>query len=395
MAFTFFKKRRVFLDFSATTPADPRVVAAMLPYFSVTFHNPSALYSEGVHAHQVVSRARQAVAKELNTKADTIVFTSGGTESVNMAITGAAVAARNTIREPHIVTTLFEHPAVIETCKKLEQYGVRVTYIAPNARGIVSAGAVEKALTPQTVLVAVMYANNEIGTIQPIREIAHVVAAYRQKNNSPYPYVYTDASQAACYESLAVNSLGVDMLTLDGSKIYGPKGVGILYVHQRVVLDPLIVGGGQEKGRRAGTENVPLIVGFATALTLVRAQSSAESKRLVPLRDSAIAALQALSPRVSLNGDAVHRLPNNVNVCIDGLDAEFAVVMLDQKGIACSSMTSCKYVGDSTTSYVIESLGAEKKQCGNSSLRFTFGLTTTRQDVDFLLKMVKNMLEKH
>jgi cysteine desulfurase len=393
-----FGPKRVFLDFASTTPTDPRVVKAMLLYFSTTFHNPSALYREGAQTQTAVEAARAAVARELNAKADTIVFTSGGTESVNMAIRGAVHAARHgakPIASPHIVTTQIEHPAVIETCKALEKDGVRVTYVAPTEQGIVRPADIIAALTPQTVLVAVMYVNNEIGTIQPLRNIGQKLSAYREAHNTLYPYFYTDASQAGAYLSLATNALGVDLLTLDGSKIYGPKGVGVLYMHPRVQLTPLITGGGQERGRRAGTENVPLIVGFAEALSIVRSEREHEVMRLTELRDYFIDSLLALSPRISLNGSRSERLPNNINVCIEGLDAEFAVVQLDMQGVACASVTSCKYVDDSTTSYVVESLGETKRGCGESSLRFSVGRTTTRKDIDFTLKIVENILKNH
>jgi cysteine desulfurase len=285
--------------------------------------------------------------------------------------------------KPHIITTNIEHPGILEVCKYIEREGGEVSYIEVDENGLVYPEAITKALKPTTILVSVMLANNEIGTIQPIRDIARVIHEYKQKNNLELPYFHCDASQAANYLDLSFQKLGVDMMTLDASKIYGPKGIGLLAARRLVPLEPIIFGGGQEKGIRSGTENVPAIVGFAEALMIAQNQKEKESERLTALRDYFFDEVIKISPNVSINGDRKKRLPNNVNICVEGLDAEFAVLKLDHEGIASSSASSCMNLSENSYSYVIEALEKARKNgqkmCRESSLRFSLGRGTTKR----------------
>ena len=284
-------KRRIYLDHASTTPVDKRVLKAMLPYMSLEFGNPSSLYKEGVEAKKAVRESRDKIAKILNIRAEEVIFTASGTESDNLAISG--VIGNPPLRGVpslrgggcHIITTNIEHPGILEMCKHLETNGVEVTYVPVEDNGIVDSQKIAAAIKHNTVLVSVMLANNEIGTIQPIREISNLIKKYREGSKSDFPYLHTDASQAANYLDLSFQKLGVDMMTLDGSKICGPKGIGVLAVRRGVPVMPIIFGGGQENGLRAGTENVPGIVGMSEAFVIAQEMKEKESNRLLALKE--------------------------------------------------------------------------------------------------------------
>lgn len=392
--------KRIYMDYASTTPLDPRVFKAMLPYFGKKFGNPSSFHVEGVEAKKVLEAARKSVGLILNARAAEIIFTGGGTESNNLAIFGICGHLMSTedavdIRCPqiHIVTTNIEHSSVLEPIRELEQRGVLVSYVPVETNGIVDPRKIAAALRPETVLVSVGYANNEIGTIQPIREISKIIHAHNLKisksRNLPAVF-HSDASQATLYLDCSVERLGVDLLTLDGHKMYGPKGVGILYVRRSVTLVPMLFGGGQERGLRSITENVPLIVGFAKAFEIAAASREKESARLTALRDFCHShILQNVGmTEVVINGDMKERLPNNINISIPGLDTEFALLKFDAAGIACSTKSSC--LGSEGGSYVVRALGGGEARA-TSTLRFTFGRQTTKKDIDALLENLYNL----
>ncbi|MEK7514721.1 MAG: cysteine desulfurase family protein [Patescibacteria group bacterium] len=383
-------KKRIFLDYASTTPVRPEVKRAMEPYLSNDFANPSALYSEGVHAKSVVESAREDIAHILGAHKDEIIFTGSGTESANLAILGAFNAYRGS-RPPHFVFSAIEHPAVKECAKEIERMGGKITTVLPNKEGIISPESILRALTEQTILVSVIYANNEIGVIQPIKEIAKAIRNFSSGKNLTTLF-HTDASQAPSYLSLSVSELHVDLMTLDASKIYGPKGVGLLYVRRGTSLSPLSFGGGQEKGLRSGTENVAGIVGFAEAIRYAALERGSESVRIRELRDYAIKKILTLFPNASLNGSAVNRLPNNINICFPGIDSEFAVLLLDAKGIATSYASSCRTLSSRSSSYVIDAIG--KSACTSSSLRFTLGRETKKQDIDALCSILPSVIAR-
>jgi cysteine desulfurase len=383
--------RRIFLDYASTTPLDKKVLKAMLPYMSENFGNPSAVYKEGLTAKAAVKESRAIIGNILNVRPEEVIFTASGTESDNMAVLGVFNAWKKEF-PPHIITTNIEHPGILEICKYIERLGGEVTYVPVDSNGIVDSAQIQAHLKPTTVLVSVMLANNEIGTIQAIRDISRIVQEYKKQSGKEYPYVHTDASQAANYLDISFQKLGVDMMTLDASKIYGPKGVGILAIKSSVTIQPLIYGGGQEKGLRAGTENVPGIVGAAQALKIAHEMREKESERLRKLQDYFIEMLLKSHQNVSLNGDRERRLPNNINICIPGTDSEFSVIKLDYEGIICSAASSCINLSEESYSYVIDALGLHGKECRGSSLRFTLGRATTKREIDLTLRKINTII---
>jgi len=388
------------MDYASTTPTDKVVVKKMLPYFHKEFFNPSALYAEGVRARKAIDEARKIIAGIVQTKPTEIIFTGSGTESDNLGIIGAAREIKKNLQKenkdfkPHVITTNIEHVAVLESFKQLEKEGFDITYLPVDKKGLIKDSDVQKVLRPETILVSVMLANNEIGTILPVRQIGVVLEQYKKSQNrikTDYPYLHTDASQAANYLEINVDQLNVDLLTLDGSKIYGPKGIGCLIKKSYVPIQPILYGGGHEFGIRPGTENVPLIAGFARALEITQKLKEKESARLLELQKYFIDTLSVEVPVATLNGDLNDRLPNNINICIPNLNSEFAVIQLDDLGIACAATTACKNLSSGGNSYVIKAL---ENNCEKSSLRFTFGRETTKKEIkkviDSLKKIVKN-----
>ncbi len=409
-------KRRVYLDHAATTPMDPKVKRAMESFWSKNFGNPSSIYTEGRDAKGAMILARAEIAKILGAMAEEIIFTSGGTESDNLAILGVAKhfaksflnysfsprlnsqagfdtdSENKQFKKPHIITSKIEHHAVLNPCKELEKQGWEVTYIGVDKNGLVDPREVIRAIKPETILVSVMYANNEIGTIQPINEIGRAIKTYKRENKTDFPYFHTDACQAAGHLDLNVEKLGVDLLTINGSKIYGPKGVGVLYVGRSVGINPLMYGGEQEKSLRPGTENVPAIVGMAEALKIAQKSKDKEAKRLVGLRDYFIKKLISKIPNVYLNGDPVKRLPNNINISVLGVEGESLVLYLDEYGVAASTGSACSSMS-LEPSHVITAINSDPL-CAHGSLRFTMGKKTTKQELDYVIKILPEIAKK-
>lgn len=369
----------------------------MKPYYNQKFGNAGALYSLGRSAKEDLNAARTMVAHILSAKQNEITFTGGGTESINLAILGYCRAHRiqdNAKSLGHIITTNFEHPAVLESCRQLIKEGYEVTYLPVDSHGLIQADDVTRAIRPNTILVTIMYANNEIGTILPIVAIGkslQTVNRQRMADGLPNIAFHTDACQAGEYLSLAVNSLGVDMLTLNGSKIYGPKGIGVLYHRQCLKIEPIIFGGGQENGLRSGTENIASAIGFAKALEIAQL-SRKGSKVLIGLRDYMIAEITKRIDNVILNGDAKLRLPNNVNFSIGGIEGESAVLYLDAKGIACSTGSACSAI-HLEPSHVILAIG-RSHELAHGSLRFTLGRETTKSDIDTTVKELTAIVKR-
>ncbi len=403
------RKKRVYLDYAAATPLDRRVAKSMRPFESEKFANPASVHNEGIVARRVVAQARTEVARLLNVRSEEIIFTGGGTEADNLAITGIVEKAREKgIAAPHIITTNIEHPAILETCRRVTKWGGSVTFVPVQASGLVDPKHIAAALKPETVLVSVQLVNSEIGIIQPLRAIATVIAEYKATHGDTlsafselgYPYFHTDASQAPNYLDISFQKYGVDLMTLDGVKIYGPKGIGVLAIKRQVAIAPIIVGGGQERGMRAGTENVPAIVGFAAALTRTVQLREKETERLRGLQKYFIQNLKENFPRnVSIiNDDCQKSVPNNVTICVrNGQEAELLVVRLDALGIACSAGSACTNLSTATYSYVIEALETASlsvlNDCKSSSIRFSFGRGTTRRDLDLTLIALRSIIK--
>jgi cysteine desulfurase len=382
--------RKVYLDNAATTMVDPRVIKAMAPYFDIVYANPSSFHSMGKQAENALEGARKSIANNLNCRPKEIIFCSGGTESDNMAVLGAARASQK--NGNHIITSKIEHHAVLEPVMELVKSGeFRATYIMPDKQGIIDPKEVAKSITKKTILVSVMAANNEIGTIQPIAEIGREILKWRKKNNTPYPYFHTDACQAAGAMELNVEKLHVDFLTFNASKIYGPKGIGALYIRSGAKIKPLMFGGSQEMLIRPGTQNVAGAVGLAKALEIAISDRDKENKRLIKLRDYFIGELLKIKG-TRLNGDAEKRLPNNINVSFNGIEGEAMVLYLDAKGIYVSSGSACT----SRTldpSHVVLACGLDR-EIAHSSVRFTLGKKTTREDLAYVLKVLPGIVEK-
>ena len=373
----------------------PEAIKAMLSYFENGYGNASSFHSVGKAAKDAMTMAREAIAKILNCRIMEIIFTSGGTESDNLALLGAARANRDKGR--HVIVSAIEHPAVLEACKKLEKEGFEINYLPVDKEGIVKLDELARALRKDTILVSVMYANNEIGTIQPIKEIAKIIRDKRQETRDKggvpaIPYFHTDACQAAGALDLDVVKLGVDMLTFSGSKIYGPKGIGVLYTKKGIRVEPLIFGGGQERGLRSGTENIPAIVGLAVALELAQKERGKEDQRLAGLRDYFIEGILKSIKGSRLNGSAARRLPNNINVYIPKVEGEAMVLYLDSKGIYASTGSAC-HSTSLRPSHVLLGIGMRPEQV-HGSLRFTLGKATGKDDINYALKVLPGIVKK-
>lgn len=381
-------KKVVYLDHAATTPVAKEVQKAMQPYFNAHFANPSALYKEALVTNGALTAARRSVAEQLHTTPDTIIFTSGATESNNIALQG--IAKKHVKHGQHIITVATEHHAVLYPLEALEQWGYEVTVLSVNKEGLVRAEDVIKAIRPETILISVMFANNEIGTIAPIAEIGRQLLRYRKDNKTNYPYFHTDATQAAGYLDIDVEKTHVDLMTINSGKIYGPKGSGALYVRRGVPLEPVMYGGSQERSVRAGTENVPGIVGFAQALTLAQKMKAKESTRLTKLAEQFYKKLQKLG--AILNGPVIGptRLANNINVHFPGIDGEALVIYLDSLGVMCATGSACTAVAREP-SHVLTAIGKNEAEV-LSSVRFTLGRSTTTKDLDFTLQAIKKAL---
>ena len=379
--------RTVYMDHAATTPVRPEVMEAMLPYFTHRFGNASSLYTLAQESRRAVDEARESVARVLGCRTSEVVFTSGGSESDNTALKGAALALKQTGN--HIITTSIEHHAVIHTCQYLEDNGFRVTYLPVDREGLVDAEAVLKAVTDETILVSVMLANNEIGTIQPVADMARGVKEIARRLNRTIIF-HTDAVQGAGFLDIDVNALGVDMLSLSSHKFYGPKGVGVLYVRRGTPFTPQQYGGAQERQRRAGTENVPGIVGTAVALRLAEEEREASSEHCLRLRDSLIQGIQERIERVHLNGHPTLRLPNNVNFSFEGVEGEPILLGLDFAGTAASSGSACTLRGAGAV-HVLLALGLPA-DLAQASLRLTLGKDNTQEEVEHVLRVLPDLV---
>jgi cysteine desulfurase len=376
----------IYLDYAATTPIDSRVLDAMMPYFRENYGNPSSVHRLGQKAETAIEGAREKVAAVLHCRADEIIFTSCGSESDNLALRGAAMARRNISGEKWILTSKNEHHAVSKTAQQLEkEYGFLLEWLEVDKHGAVTPASLSKAVCNQTALASVMYANNEIGTINPIANLAEIAKA----NNILF---HTDAVQAAAYLDVNAEKLGVDLMSLGGHKFYGPKGVGALYVRKGTGLVPHLIGGGQEFGLRAGTQNVPYIVGFAEALHLAVEEREARTAHVKPLRDQIIGRVLEEISDSKLTGHPENRLPNHASFVFKDVDGNLLLQMLDSAGFACSSGSACK-TGNPEPSEVITSLGYSR-DWALGSLRITLGVDSTVEHVESFLKVLPELLEK-
>jgi cysteine desulfurase len=385
--------RKVYLDNSATTRVDDEVARAMLPYFTEVYGNASSTHQYGQQAKQAIEEARAQVALLLNADKTEVTFLSGGTESDNLAIKGVAEAHKERDKEKgrHIITSQIEHPAVLATCGRLEKDGWRVTYLPVYREGVVRVEDVREALNDETALVTVMHANNEIGTIQPLKEIASLIKERRDAGQKSL-FLHTDAVQSVGKIPVNVKELGVDLLTLTAHKIYGPKGVGVLYVRRGVRVASQTHGGHHERDRRAGTESVPLIVGMGKAAELARLQLAERMKHAAWLRDCLEEELFKRIPDISRNGDPGRRVPNIANINFDHVEGEGLQISLDLKGVAVSTGSACAS-GSTEPSHVLTAIGLPRDS-GYGSLRFSFGKYNTREDVDYTLEILQAVVEK-
>jgi cysteine desulfurase len=378
---------RVYLDHAATTPTDPRVVEAMLPYLTDVWGNPSSIYFEAREARKGLDAARRNVAEVLGSRPTEIVFTSGGTESDNLALRGVAYGARR--RGNHIITTAIEHHAVLHAAERLEQEGFRVTYLPVDREGFVDLETLERAIDDETTLVSIMYANNEVGTIEPIADVVRVVKA-----RDPHIAVHTDAVQAAGSLDLNVDALGIDLLSLAGHKIYGPKGVGVLYVRTRTPFLPQQLGGSQEKNRRAGTESVANAAGMATALRLAEDERPSRTAHDRELRDRLLDELPRQVPGTRVNGpvEGDRRLPNNASFCFERVEGESVLLQLDLNGVSASSGSACT-TASLEPSHVLLAMGVPH-ELARGSLRLTVGKANSMEDVDLAVDAIAAAVEK-
>ncbi|MCX6764739.1 MAG: cysteine desulfurase family protein [Candidatus Nealsonbacteria bacterium] len=384
-------KQSIYLDYAATTPIDPKVLKEMMPYLKKDFGNPSSIHSFGLKGQEAIDNARAEVAKFLNCLESEIIFTGSATEANNLAIFGTVKALKSKVETPHIITTKIEHPAVLEPFRFLEKRGVEVTYLPVSKEGIVNFFEIEKSIKKNTILVSIIYANNEIGTIQPIKEISKIISNYRVQNDASKIVFHTDAVQAINYLNCDVKELGVDLLTLSAHKIYGPKGVGCLYVKEGTALAPLVFGGGQENGKRSGTENVAGIVGLGAAVKLVKKEKP-KNKKIIKLRDKIIKEVLKTISGSKINGSLEKRLCNNINFTLPGAEGESIVMALDREGIAVSTGSACSSKS-LEPSFVLMALGLSEKDA-HCSLRVSLGRYTSPKEIDQFLKILPKTIKK-
>ena len=369
----------IYMDNSATTPLKKEVLDEMMPYLTESYGNPSSVYSLGSKSKVAVEKAREQVANALGAEKKEIFFTSGGSEADNWAIKGIAYKHKN--KGNHIITTKVEHHAALHTCQYLEKNGFKVTYLDVDEDGLISLGDLKNAITDKTILISIIYANNEIGTIQPIEEIGEIA---KEKN----VYFHTDAVQAIGNIEINVNELNVDLLSLSAHKFNGPKGIGALYIRKGIRLDSIITGGGQERSKRAGTENVPAIVGLGKAIELATSSIDEDNKKLIELRDYLIKKIEDNIDHIRLNGHRTKRLPGNVNFCFNYIEGESLLLSLDMVGIAGSSGSACTS-GSLDPSHVLLSIGLPHG-IAHGSLRLSLSLDNTKEEIDYV---VENLVE--
>jgi cysteine desulfurase len=375
--------RRIYMDHSATTPVAKEVLEAMLPYFSEKFGNASSLHSFGLEAKEALEAAREKVAKLIGARPEEVIFTSGGTESDNLSLKG--IAYRNREKGKHIITTAIEHPAVLEVCRRLETEGFEVTYLPVTTEGLVDPAALKGAIRKDTILISVMHANNEIGTIQPLDEIGRL-AAERDI------YFHTDAVQTAGKIPISVDELGVDLLSISAHKLYGPKGVGALYIRKGTRMENIVQGGGHERGLRSGTENISGIVGLGRAAELSQETMSQEAERLARLRDRLASLVLENVKDAWINGSTAKRLPSNLNFGFKYVEGESLLLFLDSKGIAVSTGSACSS-HKLEPSHVLRALGLSPEEC-HGSLRITMGRSNTEEDADYVAQSIAEAVER-
>lgn len=372
-------KKVIYLDHAAATPMDPRVFKAMKPYFTDNFYNPSATYLAATSVKADLNSARGSVARWLGARPGNIIFTAGGTEANNLALFGVTA----NYPKSHIVSSVLEHESILNPLKQLNKQGFSYTLVTPKLDGVIDPAKIAKSITDKTVLVSIMYANNEIGTIQNIKQISAEISkirSTRRKSGNKLPiFLHTDACQAAAFLDLHVAKIGVDLMTLNGGKIYGPKQSGVLYINNHVNLSPQVFGGGQEYGLRSGTENVAGSIGFATALDLVQTRKVSERARQQKLQNLFVSELAKKIPNATVNGSMHHRLPNNVHITIPKTDNERLVFALDELGIQCAAGSACSASSDEP-SHVLKAIGMSD-DIAQSSLRFSMGLQTSGKDI--------------
>lgn len=380
---------RIYLDHAATTPPDPRVLEAMWPFYTTYWGNPSSIYLEGQEARRALDAARKLVADLLGATPKEVTFTSGGTESDNAAIRGAALAQRALGRGSHLITTRVEHHAVLHTVEQLEREGFTATYLPVDADGVVDLDDLEAAVTPETTVVSIMAANNEVGTIQPVAEAVRIVKA-----RNPRTVVHTDAVQAAGALEITPSLLGVDLLSLAAHKFYGPKGVGVLYIKNRTPWQPMFLGGSQEKERRAGTENVAGIVGLATAMKLAWDEREARNAHSAALRNRLLYELPERIPDTVITGpvDPAGRLPNNFSCCFRNVEGESVLLALDMADVAASSGSACT-TGALEPSHVLTAMGIDS-DLAHASLRLTLGIANTDAQIDRVLAVLPEIVAR-
>lgn len=374
---------RIYLDHSATTPTDPEIASTMAIAMTETFGNPSSIYSFAREARKAVAEGREQLAKLINAEPEEIFFTSGGSESDNFALKGIAFANRK--KGNHIITTAIEHHAILHTCEWLEKNGFTVTYLPVDENGLISLEDLKNAITDKTILISVMFANNEVGTIQPIAEIGAMAKEHGV-------YFHTDAVQAVANVEIDVKKMNIDMLSLSGHKFYGPKGIGALYIRRGVKIEPVQLGGGQERRMRAGTENVPGIVGLGMAAAKAQRELPAHAAHLLKLRDKLIKGIEGKIPEVKLNGHPTKRLPGNVNFSFRYVEGESLLLNLDMKGIAASSGSACTS-GSLDPSHVLLAMGLTH-EIAHGSLRLTLGRSNTEADIDYVLSVLPEIITR-
>ena len=381
-------KKTIYLDHAATTPLSQEVYEVMLPQLRENYGNPSSIHHTGRRAFDTLQEARASLATSLAVRPQEIIFTSGGTESDNLALLGFARA--NLEHGNHIIVSTIEHSAVLEAAHRLETEGFRVTYLPVDETGLVQLIELGNALTDETILVSIMYANNEIGTIEPIADIAKLLAERYPSERKPI--LHTDACQAAGFLPITPNQLGVDAMTINSAKIYGPKGIGLLYVKDGIAILPTTVGGHQELGRRAGTENIALAIGFAKALEKAVTEMAVTSSRLTVLRDHFLATLHELIPTIIVNGHPTKRLRNNIHVCVPDVEGEAMLLMLDEAGICAATGSACNAT-DLLPSHVLRAIGRDENII-HGSLRFSLGKDTTVEDLDYTAETLATAVER-
>ncbi len=375
--------KQVYLDYSATTPVKKEVVNEMIPYFTEKFGNASTLYHVGLEAKDSMEHAREQVASLINAEAKEIFFTSGGTEADNWAITAVAHKLKN--KGKHIITSAIEHHAVLYTCKELEKEGFEFTYVGVDSEGLVDPAEVKAAIRPDTILISIMFVNNEIGTVQPIPEIGQIAKEHGI-------LFHTDAVQGAGNVHIDVKAMNIDLLSMSSHKIYGPKGIGALYARTGVNIPAFIHGGAQERKKRAGTENIPAIVGFGKAAQLAKDNLEKHIAHCSSLRDHFVQRILTEIPHVSYNGSKTHRHPGNASITFDFVEGESILLLLDSLGIACSSGSACSS-RSLQPSHVLEAFGMPVHRI-HGTIRFTFGDPTTIEDVDYAVDCIKKVIER-